>query len=181
MRRRSVAPTKTQLHSRVLVERRSGYPEAASAAVSAAMRGNGKVNTRPELAVRHWLREAGIVGYRLHWSLLGKPDLAFPGRRIAVFVHGCFWHSCERCAIARPRHNSEYWSLKLERNRRRDEATRAHLAAEGWNVYVIWECEVWARGAQSVAPLVKALLTTNNRWRQPRLAPWRSRPGVSPR
>ncbi len=70
-------------------------PPASSEAVRHSMQGNRSKNTKPELLVRRYLREAGLTGYRLQWKgAAGRPDIAFPGRRVAIFVHGCFWHRC---------------------------------------------------------------------------------------
>ena len=64
------------------------------------MQANKSKNTKPELLVRARLREAGYTGYRLHWKKApGKPDICFPGRRVAIFVNGCFWHRCPHCAL----------------------------------------------------------------------------------
>jgi DNA mismatch endonuclease (patch repair protein) len=99
----------------------------------------------PELFVRRMVHRMGYR-YRLHGKdLPGKPDLVFRPRRKVIFVHGCFWHSHEHRACAdgqrRPKSNLEYWGPKLARNRERDEANVAGLAATGWAVLVIWECQ----------------------------------------
>lgn len=108
---------------------------------SAVMRRIKGRDTAPELAVRRVLREAGI-GYRLGGAgLPGRPDLVMKGRRVAVFVHGCFWHGhdCARGA-RKPKANAAYWTAKIERNRARDAAARAALEAAGWRVITVWEC-----------------------------------------
>ncbi len=99
-------------------------------------------NTSPELAVRKMLFSRGYR-YRLHAkSLPGKPDIVFPGRKKAVFVHGCFWHyhDCKTGHI--PKSRLEYWEPKLTARRERDAANVAALAEMGWSVLVIWECEI---------------------------------------
>jgi DNA mismatch endonuclease (patch repair protein) len=99
-------------------------------------------DTTPEMAVRRAVHAAGHR-YQLHRAdLPGKPDLVFPRYRLAVFVHGCFWHwhGCKRSRM--PADNNAYWTAKIERNRRRDEAHRAALEALGWRWRIIWECEV---------------------------------------
>ena len=101
-------------------------------------------DTVPELAVRKLCRELGFTGYRIHRKdLPGKPDLAWIGRKLAIFVHGCFWHGHE-CAegIRKPKSNQDYWIPKIERNRERDIENIAALKAEGWKVLVVWECEI---------------------------------------
>jgi len=100
-------------------------------------------NTGPELALRRLLHAAGYR-YRLHApGLPGRPDLAFPRRRAAVFVHGCFWHGhdCPRGARA-PKANAAYWSAKIGRNRARDADVQARLGAQGWRALTVWECEL---------------------------------------
>lgn len=114
---------------------------------SAVMRRVKGRDTAPELAVRRILRAAG-VGYRLGGQgLAGRPDLVMKGRRVAVFVHGCFWHGhdCPRGA-RKPKANADYWSAKIDRNRARDVAARAALEAEGWRVVTVWECGMKAAG-----------------------------------
>lgn len=108
-------------------------------AVMARVRGR---DTGPELAVRRALRAEGLTGYRLHRAdLPGRPDVAFIGRRAAIFVHGCFWHGhdCPRGARA-PKTNAAYWRAKIARNRARDAAALAALEAQGWRALVVWEC-----------------------------------------
>jgi DNA mismatch endonuclease, patch repair protein len=100
-------------------------------------------DTSPELVVRRALHRAGFR-YRLHRKdLPGTPDLAFPGRRKALFVHGCFWHghTCARGART-PKSNRDYWQAKIARNKARDTAHQEQLRALGWDVLVVWECEV---------------------------------------
>jgi DNA mismatch endonuclease, patch repair protein len=98
-------------------------------------------DTKPELAVRRMLRAAGL-GYRLGgWGLPGRPDVVMPGRRVAVFVHGCFWHGhhCRR-GDRQPKANADYWLAKVARNRERDAHARAALEQQGWAVVTVWEC-----------------------------------------
>jgi len=114
---------------------------------SAVMRAVKSRDTTPELAVRRILRAAGI-GYRLGGcGLPGRPDLVMKGRRVAVFVHGCFWHGhdCPRGA-RQPKANAAYWSAKIGRNRARDAARSAELEAAGWRVVTVWECGLKAPG-----------------------------------
>jgi len=104
-------------------------------------------DTTPEMAARRALRAAGI-GYRLGGQgLRGRPDLVMKGRRLVVFVHGCFWHGhdCRRGA-REPRQNADYWRGKIARNRTRDAAVEAELRAGGWRVLTVWECELKGEG-----------------------------------
>lgn len=99
-------------------------------------------DTGPEMIVRRLLHRLGF-GYRLHRrDLPGRPDIAFIGRRKAIFVHGCFWHQhdCPR-GSRRPRGNSSYWEKKLDRNVARDREALARLERLGWQSLVVWECE----------------------------------------
>ncbi len=101
-------------------------------------------DTAPELAVRKYCRELGFADYRIHRKdLPGKPDLAWIGRKLAIFVHGCFWHGHD-CVegIRKPKSNRDYWIPKIERNRQRDIENIAPLKAIGWKVLVVWECEI---------------------------------------
>ncbi len=115
---------------------------------SAIMRAVKGRDTRPELLVRSLLR-AMAPGYRLcRRDLPGAPDIAYIGRKKAIFVHGCFWHGhdCRRGARA-PKANAEYWREKIAKNRERDETHLERYRALGWTVLVIWECETRDRDA----------------------------------
>lgn len=102
-------------------------------------------NTTPELAVRRIVHGMGCR-FRLHRrDITGTPDLAFPGRRKVIFVHGCFWHRHPDpdCKLARmPKSRQEFWRPKLEGNRTRDLRNEEALAAAGWDVMTVWECEL---------------------------------------
>lgn len=99
--------------------------------------------TRPEMTIRSLVHGLGFR-FRLHRKdLPGTPDLTFPGRAKVIFVHGCFWHghSC-REGLRRPRSNQDYWLAKIARNQQRDSSDLQALARTGWEVLVIWECEI---------------------------------------
>jgi DNA mismatch endonuclease (patch repair protein) len=110
---------------------------------SAVMRRVKGRDTTPELTVRRALTALG-ARYRLHRKdLPGSPDIVMPGRRLALFVHGCFWHGHDCARGSRvPKANRDYWVGKVERNRARDARTQAELAALGWRVETIWECDL---------------------------------------
>ena len=115
---------------------------------SAVMRAVKSRDTAPELAVRKILREFA-PGYRLHRAdLPGKPDIAYAGRRLAIFVHGCFWHGhdCPRGARM-PKANADYWRDKIARNRARDTVAFVALEAMGWRATVVYECALRDREA----------------------------------
>ncbi len=107
------------------------------------MKGNRGQNTKPEIQLRRLLRDAGYSGYRLHWKKApGRPDIAYPGRRIAIFVNGCFWHRCPHCQPSSPKSHTGYWQRKFDLNRERDARKAEQLEAAGWRVATIWECEL---------------------------------------
>jgi DNA mismatch endonuclease, patch repair protein len=99
-------------------------------------------NTTPELAVRRMAHSLGLR-FRVHRKdLPGTPDIVFPGRRVVIFVNGCFWHGHEGCRRSKlPSSNVEFWKAKITGNVARDDAAVRMLRASGWRVEVIWECE----------------------------------------
>ena len=100
-------------------------------------------DTVPEMTVRRLTHGMGYR-YRLHRkNLPGKPDLVFPTRRKVIFVHGCFWHQhhCPR-GTRSPKSSRDYWIPKLKRNKQRDAENQSRLREMGWDVLVIWECEM---------------------------------------
>lgn len=101
-------------------------------------------DTTPELAVRQLCRQIGFPGYRIHRrDLPGKPDIAWIGRKKAIFVNGCFWHGHDCTEGSRkPKTNRSYWIPKIERNKQRDTENIVSLRAAGWDVLVVWECEM---------------------------------------
>ena len=112
-------------------------------ATSKVMSSNKGKDTGPELILRRALRENGLAGYRLHWKKVpGRPDLAYPGRRIAIFVHGCFWHRCPHCDLPLPKSNLQFWSNKFDKNRKKDACDVKQLKKIGWLTIIIWECEL---------------------------------------
>lgn len=109
---------------------------------SHAMRRVKSKDTTPELLVRRLLRSMGHSGYRLHRKdIPGNPDLVWIGRRLAIFINGCFWHghSCPRGART-PKTRAEYWGKKIERTRQRDLVHIEELTSQGWGVLTLWEC-----------------------------------------
>lgn len=124
---------------------------------SSIMRRVKSKDTGPELRLRRLLWRAGYR-YRLGGGgLPGRPDLHFIGRKVAVFVHGCFWHGhdCPRGARV-PKTNTAYWTTKIARNRARDAAAAAALADQGWRAVVVWECAL-RDDAATLAALRSAL------------------------
>ncbi len=125
---------------------------------SAVMRRVKGRDTGPEMSVRRALTRLG-ARYRLHrGDLPGKPDVVMAGRRLAIFVHGCFWHGHDCARGARvPKQNRDYWLGKVGRNRTRDAASREALVALGWRVETIWECEL--KDAAALEARLTLLLT----------------------
>jgi DNA mismatch endonuclease (patch repair protein) len=115
---------------------------AISAERSAQMALVRSRDTKPELRTRRVFHAAGLR-YRLHpRDVAGRPDLVFPTRRLAVFVHGCFWHRHLGCALTRtPKSRVDFWERKFAENVARDIRVRQHLEAAGWTALVVWECE----------------------------------------
>lgn len=99
--------------------------------------------TKPELLVRHWLWSHGYR-YRLNVkSVPGKPDIVLRKYRTAIFVNGCFWHGHEGCILySVPKSNTDFWIAKVQRNRERDLQEYKALHDAGWQVIVIWECQL---------------------------------------
>jgi DNA mismatch endonuclease (patch repair protein) len=114
-------------------------PKEVRSKIMAAVHSRG--NTTTELPLGKLLWAAGIRGYRKHWPVAGKPDFAWPSRKVAVFVDGCFWHGC-RCKYL-PRTNTEFWRNKIETNMRRDKCVARSLRNDGWAVLRIKECAVY--------------------------------------
>ncbi|HKT54205.1 MAG TPA: DNA mismatch endonuclease Vsr [Caulobacteraceae bacterium] len=130
------------------------YPPEKRSAVMARVKGR---DTGPERTVRRLLWRLG-ARYRLHRKdLPGAPDIVLPGRKLVIFVHGCFWHghTCVRGARV-PKAHRDYWVAKIARNRARDESSLGALAAAGWRAEVVWECEL--KDALALERRLKALL-----------------------
>lgn len=120
---------------------RAPIPESPS--TSRIMHANVGKDTKPEIALRKALRDVGIPGYRLHWKKLpGRPDIVYPGKMIAVFVNGCYWHRCPYCNLPLPKSHIEFWDEKFKKNSERDKKKKELLELEGWKVLVFWECMI---------------------------------------
>lgn len=129
------------------------YPTPTSEAATKVGRGNRRVDTKPEVAVRSALHRRGLrfrKDMRIRAGrLLVHPDVVFTRSRIAVFVDGCFWHGCTLHGTT-PRSNVEYWGPKLAANKQRDRRVDAELTAHGWLVIRCWEHD----DSEEVASLV---------------------------
>ncbi|WP_428000210.1 very short patch repair endonuclease [Acidovorax sp.] len=111
-------------------------------------------NTKPELTVRQMLFASGYR-FRLHRrDLPGAPDIVMPSRKVAIFVHGCFWHMHSGCRFAKlPSTRPEFWQAKLQGNIDRDQAAVLKLNAMGWRVLWVWECATRAKVSQEALPV----------------------------
>jgi len=133
-------------------------PPATSAHVRTIMQKNKAKDTNPELRFRTELFHMGIIGYRKHRAdIPGKPDIAFIGRRIAIFINGCFWHKCPKCKISYPTTNQAYWREKINRNTKRDERILRELRQLDWKPIVIWECQLRRDAASCAQKIYRAL------------------------
>jgi DNA mismatch endonuclease (patch repair protein) len=122
------------------------------------MRGNKSASTKPEAVLAEEMRKVGINGfYTNQKGLPGSPDLVFPDAKLAVFVHGCFWHRCPYCHPHFPESNQEYWTAKFARNKARDSRVKTQLRAQGWKPIVIWECQLKKSPERVVSRIKKAL------------------------
>ena len=116
-------------------------------------------NTKPELKVRQWLWRHGYR-YRLNVkSVPGKPDIVMRKYRTAVFVNGCFWHGHEGCDKFKiPQTNREFWVNKIKRNQERDQRNYQVLHDNGWQVIVVWECQLQPKLIEDTMLRVELLL-----------------------
>ncbi len=137
------------------------------------MSANRAKNSKPELLLRRALWHSGLRGYRLHHRIrLGpsthhsslitrhssvRPDITFTRKKLAIFVHGCFWHRCPKCDYKLPKNNIEFWQAKFARNVARDEQKRIDLQNIGWKVITVWECDLKTDLDQIVETIRKAL------------------------
>ncbi|WP_082495223.1 very short patch repair endonuclease [Cellulomonas sp. Leaf334] len=135
------------------------HPGASSEGASRRMRVARRRDTAAELTLRRELHALGLR-YRVAYPVPGNRrrtvDIAFPRTKVAVFVDGCFWHSCPVHGTS-PRANSEWWAVKLAANRARDRDTDSYLARLGWCVIRVWEHEVGADAAARVRAVIVSL------------------------
>ena len=118
--------------------------------------------TKPESLVRHWLWGHGYR-YRLNVkSVPGKPDIVLRKYRTAIFVNGCFWHGHEGCSLySVPKSNTDFWITKVQRNQERDQQEYKALHDAGWQVVVIWECQLKKAVLDDTMRQVEHSLSTN--------------------
>ena len=131
------------------------FTTAKRSAIMSRIRGKGNRST--ELKFMTLLRARKITGWRRHLPLAGKPDFAFPDRRLAIFLDGCFWHGCPNHST-QPKSNAVFWRRKIALNRARDSAVTRKLRSSGWRVLRLWEHELRAtRLTRTLARLDRAL------------------------
>lgn len=136
-------------------------PPASSPAIRASMQGNKPLKTKPESILKDELEKAGIGSFKMNYKKLpGSPDIAFSDAKLAIFLHGCFWHRCPYCHPHFPNLNQEYWSAKFARNKRRDSLVRTELRAQGWRPIVVWECKLKKNPQRIVYRIRKTLEAT---------------------
>jgi len=145
------------------------------------MSANRPRDTKPELALRQALRLSGHPGYRINYRIqlqkparskgtssfrtphspfripTVRPDITFVGRKLAIFVHGCYWHRCPKCSYPIPKNNTDFWQAKFDRNIARDEHKRRELIRLGWKVTTVWECDLKKRATATLNRILKAL------------------------
>jgi DNA mismatch endonuclease, patch repair protein len=116
--------------------------------------------TKPELVFRRFLFSQGFRYRKNYKKLPGRPDIVFIKRKIAIFIHGCFWHQHKNCKITnKPRSNTSFWKEKFAKNLDRDKRNQNDLLEMGWRVKVIWECEILDtnRKTRNLSPMLKRL------------------------
>ncbi|RJQ25455.1 DNA mismatch endonuclease Vsr [Candidatus Parcubacteria bacterium] len=113
-------------------------------------------NTTPELLVRRLLFKLG-KRYRVHYELMGKPDIVFPNYKVVVFIHGCYWHG-HGCRIDHvSKSNCEFWINKINKNKERDKKIQRQLKHDNWKLFTLWECDILKSHNNTVKSLVKYL------------------------
>ena len=117
-------------------------------------------NTKPELLLRSLLSARGLR-YRLHYKLIGKPDIVFVSKKIAIFIDGCFWHKCPECFI-QPLTRKKFWALKIRGNVERDKLVTKELEKAGWTVLRFWEHDLKKYPEKIVSKISKKLLANHD-------------------
>jgi DNA mismatch endonuclease (patch repair protein) len=137
-------------------------PSASSLNALHTMQANQRVSAL-ELTFRRAIWALGGRGYRVQSPLPGRPDIVFGKARLAVFVHGCFWHRCPVCRPHLPLRNREFWRSKFKATRLRDARAVRKLNATGWSVIAVWECEIRADASAVALRIVRRATRPDNR------------------
>jgi len=115
-------------------------------------------NTKPEVAVRKYLFSQGFRFRKNVKGLPGKPDIVLAKYKTCIFVNGCFWHKHDGCRyFVWPKSNAEFWREKIENNVARDQKNYELLRSEGWNIIVVWECEIKRDFESKMTELTEAI------------------------
>ncbi len=115
------------------------FSKSKRSEVMRAIKSRGKKST--ELKLIEIFKAEKIISWRRNFKLFGKPDFVFPKQRLAIFLDGCFWHGHD-CRNTKPADNADYWRMKIERNKMRDESVSKNLTDKDWRVLRIWECQI---------------------------------------
>ena len=133
-------------------------PKPLNESTSKVMSANKAKNTKPEITLRKALWSEGHKGYRLNWKKVpGRPDIAYPGKKIAIFVNGCYWHRCPKCNLSLPKTNTRFWKEKFDKNVKRDKKKNDELLSLDWIVLVFWECDIKSDISNSIQKVKKVL------------------------
>jgi DNA mismatch endonuclease (patch repair protein) len=133
---------------------------------SKVMRANKGKDTSPEMSLRKALWHSNLKGYRLNVKQLpGRPDIVYPRKHLAIFVHGCFWHRCPMCNLPLPKAHKDFWLEKFRRNVERDGTKTRKLEELSWKVLTVWECEI-KEDVNSVVDHITELLDHQDRGSQ---------------
>lgn len=135
-----------------------------SIATRNVMRANKRSNTQPELRIRKLVHAVGLryrIDTKPEKDLNRRADIVFRQAKVAVFIHGCFWHGCPR-HFKSPKTNKRFWETKIERNIQRDKETRNILRKRGWRVIEIWEHQSSESGARSIVRVVDERISCIN-------------------
>ena len=131
-------------------------PPTVSAATRNVMRANKRRDTGPEMKVRRWLHARGFR-FRVDYAKLkGRPDVALPKHRLAIFVHGCYWHGHGCGKGSKPKTNPEFWRDKFARNAERHARAEVAIREKGWTPIVVWECDLRDID-RAMAPVLEAV------------------------
>ena len=119
------------------------YPRPTFKSTSKVMKANKSKDTKIELLMRKALVKAGLGHYKTNPKYVtGRPDICFPKYKVAIFTHGCWWHSCPYCNLPLPKSNRLFWKNKFIRNKERDHRKKLELSGKGWKVFEFWEHQV---------------------------------------
>lgn len=122
----------------------------------------GRGNRDTELRLIKIFREHGVIGWRRHQPIFGKPDFIFPALKLAVFVDGCFWHGCPQHGT-KPKNNAAFWSAKIAANRARDTCVTRTLRRSGWRVLRLWEHELRPKNARRLLARLRRYFTISSK------------------